>query len=534
MSSARPTRAEGAGRGRFLRQVLPILLAMSLALCCATKQTEAPADGHDARADKSKKKTVILSTVFDDQKAGAEAAKAIEMEMGIYPSPTLTAYVEKIGRRLVGYAPLQPFHYRFAIVDQFTPNAFSLPGGYIYVSRGLIALAATEDELANVLGHEIVHAAERHIAAQQELARRTNPFLMPYVRIGKLAAHSRDHERAADRGGQQIAARAGYDPAALASFLAQLGSAERLTLGYSRLPSYFDTHPGTTERIATTSARAVTIDWKPDANRRTGNEAYLEQIEGVVLDTDPREGIFRENEFIHADMDFRILFPRDWHLVNTHQAVGAYSRNGKARILLTAGPARMPVDETIPYEDWGSVPASERRPISPAEAAELYADHHDPEFRFRVIKSQGVKIGALDAHRIELGGQFGRTGVGGQVTFIAHKGVMFRLTSLASASSWSQYSARALTTARTFRPLEADERDSVEVIHLRVVHALAGEGIAALSQRTGNVWTLAQTAVLNGVFVDRRFEEGQLVKIARASKYEPAQSAGKDTPTPPP
>ena len=483
------------------------------------------AQGGAGDASDKKKKRTVLVTEYDDLEVGEEAALEVEAEMGIYDSAQLTAYVSEVGRRLVQHAPLRPFHYTFQILNQMAPNAFSLPGGHIYVSRGLLALANSEDEIANVLGHEIIHAAERHIAAQQELARRTNPFTLPFLRMARLAAYSRDHERAADRGGQILAAKAGYDPAGLTEFLKHLGDAERLTIGYSRLTSYFDTHPGTTERVSSTAARAVALEWTPEPFRETGRDVYLQRVEGIVLDTNPAEGIFRETEFIHPDLDFRILFPRGWQLVNTNQAVGAISPDGSARFFITLEAPKKP-DRPKGGPDEGSLeraPTEETPPEmpTPREAAERFLEEQGVEFRVRVQREQPVQLGDIDAYRLEIVGRMGVASVTGHLTFIPHAGLVLRLTSVAVSSSWDQYQGRAHTTARTFRSLTEEERSSVDVLHLGLVHALAEEDIATLSQRTGNAWPTGRTAVLNGIFVDARFEEDELVKIARSSLYVP-------------
>ena len=122
--------------------------------------------------------------------------------------------------RLLRHAPQRPFEYEFKILDQTVPNAFALPGGKIYVSRGLLSLASSEDELAGVLGHEITHAVERHAAGRIEHASRLNPFIIGLMRAAEIAEYSRDQERDADRGGQILAAQAGYDPVGIATFWA--------------------------------------------------------------------------------------------------------------------------------------------------------------------------------------------------------------------------------------------------------------------------------------------------------------------------
>jgi predicted Zn-dependent protease len=423
---------------------------------------------------------------------------------------------------MLPYAPRRPFQYSFSVLDQMAPNAFSLPGGHIYVSRGLIALANDEDELAGVIGHEIIHAAERHVAAQQELTRRTSPLLLPWIRMARLAAYSQDHERAADRGGQEIAAQAGYDPAALSEFLKHLGDIERLTIGYSRLTSYFGTHPGTTERVAATAADATTIKWERNRARPVaGREEYLGRISGITLGTDPREGVFVGTEFIHPDMDFRVLFPRGWELMNTHAAVGAASPDHQAQIILTAGPASVPIEDEAGGRLEHTRGTPKQRPLSPEEAAARFIDNPDDEFEAGIIKAQPLKLAGIEAYRIDIKGLMAGTSIRGQLTFIAHRGLMFRLAALAPSGAWSQFVGRARTVERTFRPRDDEERNSVELSRLRIVSALEGEDIPTLSSRTRNSWSPGRTAVLNSVFVNQRFREGDKLKIARSSPYRP-------------
>ena len=165
MSADREKRA-----GRFSAGTWLPLLVLTLALVDACGGTKTPA--------RSKQREVILTTEYDDQRVGEEASSSVEAEMGILDEPHLTLLVQEIGKRLLRSDPSRKFEYEFHIVDQEMPNAFALPGGHIYVSRGLIALANSEDELACVIGHEITHAAKRHAAAMQAHMRTLNPLSM--------------------------------------------------------------------------------------------------------------------------------------------------------------------------------------------------------------------------------------------------------------------------------------------------------------------------------------------------------------------
>jgi hypothetical protein len=181
-----------------------LLVSISI-LACAAAFIFAACSSSPKSGGQKKKRTILL-TEYDDARVGAEASRDVEAEIGLLGDPELDAYVSEIGRRLLRGVPRRSFHYQFAIVDQFEPNAFALPGGYIFISRGLLALANSEDELANTIGHEIVHAARRHASARQAVEQQGNPLSMPWVRAANLAAYGRDMERTADRGGQMLAA----------------------------------------------------------------------------------------------------------------------------------------------------------------------------------------------------------------------------------------------------------------------------------------------------------------------------------------
>jgi predicted Zn-dependent protease len=175
----------------------------------------------------TKQKRTVLYTEYDDVRVGREGADEVARSIGVIEDSDLDAYVNEIGQKLLRGVPRRSFQYQFKVVDQFEPNAFALPGGYIFISRGLLVLANNEDEMANVIGHEITHAARRHAAVQQALARHSNPLSPPWTRMAELASYGRDMEREADRGGQMLAAAAGYDPMGMSTFLKSLGQMEK-------------------------------------------------------------------------------------------------------------------------------------------------------------------------------------------------------------------------------------------------------------------------------------------------------------------
>ena len=452
---------------------------------------------------KGSKKRTVLMTSYDDSRVGQEAAVDVSAQVGVLDDPKLNAYVSEIGRKLLRGLPRRSFRYEFAVVDQTEPNAFALPGGYVFVSRGLLALAIDEDELACVLGHEIVHVNHRHAAAQQGLASRG--ISMPWVRAGKNAAYGRDMERDADKGGQILCAAAGYDPIAMSTFLASLGRAERSQLGYARNASFLDTHPGSSERAAVNAVRASEIRWRRDPRLGNTQRSLYAKIEGLPVGQRPEMGVFRGDLFLHPDLDFQIRFPRGWSTSNSNQAVGAAEPRGEAIVFLTA-----------------DAPRGE-----PHEIAEEWAKKTGENQSIDVQGSKHVKVGKIDAWRLQVDSSSRAGKLSSMVTFIPYREATWRVTGMSRASQAENFLGRTLSTTRSFRPLDAKERASIVSTKLVIVEARRRESLEALSERTGNTWALAELALANSVFIDHRFEGGELVKIVRTSPYVASKEAQK-------
>jgi predicted Zn-dependent protease len=448
---------------------------------------------------------IVLRSEADDRRAGEDAAKEVEAELGLVEDPGLVAYVNQIGQRLALYAPRRDFEYRFRIVDQEAPNAFALPGGQIYVSRGLLLLANSESELANVIGHEIVHAALRHASAQQAVVQ-SIPGLFRFSAAASIASYSRNQEREADREGQELAARAGYDPAGLATFLKDLDYTERLELGSSRLPSFYDTHPTTGERQAEASARARALAWQERAPIAVGTSGYLERIDGLAVGTRAAEGVFQKDRFLHSELDLSLRFPEGWETRNTRQAVGAISPRRDAQVFLEIqSKGEDPLAAAQEYlASEGAVGLGIDAPLQPVRLGPIEA--------VRAVGAAQLQDGAVKAH----------------ITWIAYRGNVYRLTGLAASSVSDKYAGVFNSVARSFRALTARERESIRETRLRIVEARAGESLIEISERTGNRWNVQQTAIMNDLFADAPLRSGDLLKVAVSERYEAAP------PEPPP
>lgn len=449
-----------------------------------------------------------------DRKVGAEASKELELEDGLYNDSKLTAYVNDIGQQVVNQVPDRQYDFEFHIIDQPVPNAFSLPGGYVYVTRGLLALTESPDELACVLGHETTHVIKRHAAQRLEAAEVPGIFALPGALVGTisplagdilaaqqgvgglfLAGYSRDQERMADRIGQELAARAGFDPHAMSWLLERLGQYELLISNPrdQRIPSIFQTHPQTPERVAATRWCAdelvATIIPPPLPHDR---DAYVEMLDGLVLGDDPAAGIFIGDVFMDPTLGVAFSAPPRWSDVNMPVEVVTVSPNQDAAVLLDR-------------------PSGVSSPDQAAQqfVAELARDN------VTAPAVESVTIGDLPARRVTLTEEDGGTVDYAEITWLEHGGVTYRLLAIATSSN--------LTAVRgvvnSFHDLTPAERASIKVTRLRIAEALPGETLADVSRRMDNQWDLKMTAVMNGVDENASLHPGQRIKVAQTEAY---------------
>jgi predicted Zn-dependent protease len=448
---------------------------------------------------------------------GREAAEQVAQEMGLVADPALVAWVAGIGARVAAHSPRKDVRFQFQVAGMAETNAFALPGGYVYVSRGLLALVRDEDELANVLAHEVGHVAARHAAQRETRALGVGllgalgtlaagalggaPAAQSAAQLGQLAgagliaSYGRDQERQADEVGQKMAAAAGFDPGGMASFLGALDREVTLRLGQPRRPTFLDSHPSTPERVTATAARARTLGTRGGPAPLAARNAFGGHLAGLLVDEDPADGVVRDASFLHPDLDFVLRFPSGWKVQNGRAAVGAQEPEGQALAVLQG-------------QERGSDPrlAAEHFLRTNAQSLELldhgaFDDAAVPGYRARakVALQQGV--------------------AGAELFWLAQHGTVYRLQCLAGAQAFSGFVQGFERTAASFRPLDAEERASIRERRLLIVSASAGEALEALARRGGNVWPLEQVALANGLEPGAKLSAGQRVKIAVEKPY---------------
>lgn len=285
----------------------------------------------------------------DEKRVGAEEhPKMLEAFGGTYDDAALQAYVSEIGRRLVAQSETPKARFQFFVLNDDTVNAFALPGGYIYISRGLIALCEDEAELAGVIGHEIGHVTARHSAQRYSSAMAANIGLTAVGILGSvfgapsglgnlasfgaqaaLQSYSRSQELEADKLGARYMTRVGYDANGLTDFFAKLDMQNGIEADMEGRPknshSIMSTHPRTTDRIE--QARQLAAELTPPAAKRE-RQLFLSQVDGVLFGKDPKEGFMKGDTFLHPDLGFRFEFPPGFKVNNGKSEVIATDEKG--------------------------------------------------------------------------------------------------------------------------------------------------------------------------------------------------------------
>jgi predicted Zn-dependent protease len=481
----------------------PALAALLLAAGCAVN----PVSGQ---------RELILVSEEQERAAGREGAEQVAAHMGILAAPELAAYVAAVGARVAERSPRAGVEWRFEVVDQEVPNAFALPDGHIYVSRGLIELANSEDEVAAVLAHEVVHVAARHHAQRQTRAAGAGLLALPgsiagsvlggplgelvqapmiAIGAGIVASYSRDQEREADRVGQRLAAEAGYEPAALAS---QLETLARWTREHARRadePGFFDSHPSAPERAADARAHAGILPGQPRPGVAPDRAAFLGRLEGLLVGANPAEGLLVDGRFVHPDLLFSLRFPEGWRTANARSAVAAWSPDERASLVLEL----------------------EARGEDPGAAAAATLEASSRQTPLAVLRSGALEIGGLPAYRAEVAAGRARSFL--HLTWIAYRGLIYLVAGVVDETDAASRRRSFEEASASFRPLAPEERAAIREHRLRLARAQAGESLAALVRRAGSSWDVGYVALANALAPDVSLAQGALVKIAVPAPY---------------
>ena len=427
---------------------------------------------------------------------GREADRQVVSSMGLVENAELAALVDETGQALAAVSERPDLPWTFRIIDDPTVNAFALPGGFVYVTRGMLAHLESEAQLAGILGHEIGHVTARHSVNQlsrQQLASLglglgmvLVPELRQFDQIAGLGMQllflkfGRDDERQSDELGVEYMTQLGYDPAELADVFGLLARKSQDEGG--ALPAWASTHPQPGERQSTILALA---DRYPAAET-VERDAYLTRLDGLVFGDDPRNGFFKDGVFHHPELTFRFALPRGWQGLNGDQAVQLMGPEQDVIMVLQLAEAS-----------------------DPRAAAERFAGQEGVQIR----DTRSASIHGLDAYWVDFIVETSEGTLAGRAAFPRVDGRVYAFYGFSAAGRWGSHQGTVTDVLGSFQretdpAVLAVTPDRIDVLSLD--HALSVRDFVREYQVATDAATVA---LINQVWDTERLEPGWVKRV---------------------
>ncbi len=447
---------------------------------------------------------------------GRSSDRELIQEMGLYQDDELSAYVTEIGERVLAQSDLRqpdtPEIYRnleftFRVMDSSVVNAFALPGGYVYVTRGLLAHLNNEAQLAVVLGHEITHVAARH-ASQQALKQQwgqiglvagavigtgitgNENFADQFLGLGGSVfqmltlKYGRDAERESDLYGVEYSAKAGYAVGESAEFFNSLGRIS--SKSGSRLPTWQSSHPDPGEREG--RIKQLVIEMRARyGDLKVGEAEYLSRIDGLVVGENPRAGVALRGKFYHPDMNFQFDVPQDWRVKNEASRVTLTDSAGRAIVIFGIGQGDTPE-------------AAARSFVAGAN--------------FQPARAGSAKVGSQPGYSVEGLIETSSGTMAVENLFFSYNKMVFSFLSYALHSDREVYWPSFSRIAQSFKPIENPAIRGLEPARLKV--QAASREMPFKNYISGDeAYGLApiDLAIINQVELDQRVQKGRMLKL---------------------
>jgi predicted Zn-dependent protease len=427
-----------------------------------------------------------LSLVSESQEIqmGKEASQQVAQSIGLYNNAGVQSYVAALGKSMAAQSERPNLPWEFHVVDDASVNAFALPGGFIYVTRGLMTSINDEAELATVVGHEIGHVTNRHSVQQISKAQLAQLGLgigsilsSDIARFGQLASaglsvlflkYSRDAENQADQAGFRYALNQNYDVREMANVFETLDRISEAS-GGGKLPEWLATHPDPGNRIKHIEAMLDTLKRDPSTGK-TNREQYLQRIQGMTYGEDPRQGYFEGSHFYHPQMRFQLTFPRGWQTQNTPQAVVAMSPNQDAIVQLgLAGNA------------------------SPTQAAQQFLSQQG----IQAGQGSSASINGYPAATSYFQAQTEQGNIQGLVSFISYGGTTFGILAYTPAGKLGSYENVFATTIRSFGELRDQSKLNVQPARVELVRLNRSMTLEQFNAQYPSSIPIEQLAIIN-------------------------------------
>jgi predicted Zn-dependent protease len=440
----------------------------------------------------------MFSLVSEGQEIemGQQAMAQVDAGLGLYDSPALQAYVDSVGQAMAAVSERPELPWTFKIVDDPVINAFALPGGPVYLARGIMAHFNSEAEMASVLGHEIGHITARHSVEQisraqlMQIGLVASVVLVPELRpfgdalgggLGILfLKFGRDDESQSDELGFRYMTRLGYDPQGAVDMFEILERQRESSGGI--VPEWQSTHPDPGNRVIAAEQRLASSQVEGGIVRR---EEYLQRLDGMMFGKDPAQGFFVEGRFVHPVLRLQFGFPDGWDKQNAPTSVLAQSPEGDAVMQITLAEGDTPEEAASAFFDLQGIErlGARSRTVNGLRAV---------QGTFRVNTEQGT----LD----------------GQVLFVKHADLVFRFMGYTPTSRMGTYAVTFEQSLESFGPMNEERWINLEPKRMEIVRVPNEMTAERFFQRFPSTVNLETVRLVNG------WNEGHVIPAGSLAK----------------
>lgn len=474
---------------------IPMITALVTISSCATN----PVTG---------KKQLNFMSEQQEIAMGAEYDPVIISQYGLYQNEAIQKFIDEKGQEMARISHRPHLKFQFRILDSPIVNAFAVPGGYVYFTRGIMAHFNNEAEFAGVLGHEIGHVTARHSAQQQTKATLAQIAMIGGLVLSKevrafaneaqaamqllLMKYSRDHESQSDALGVEYSTKVGYDAREMADFFKTLKALSDDAGG--SLPTFLSTHPDPADRY--THVGQLADEWQakvPQSSYKINRESFLKMIDGIIYGEDPRQGYTESGVFYHPELKFQFPVPQGWDLLNSPSQVQMAPQDGQALMIFTLAE--------------GSDP----------QAA---ASNTSSQLNLTVKSSKNVTVNGLQAVEVmsEQVSQDQSTGqqnvIQVQSLYIRYSNLIYVFHGVAAPANFSGYDAQFDKTMYGFRELKDQAKINVAPERIKLVsvkqNGTLGQALNSFNMPTNRHRELA---ILNGMDITDKVNAGDMIKI---------------------
>lgn len=450
------------------------------------------------------KRDFMLLSEEKEKEMGRASDPDIVSYFGVYEDTQLQQFIKRKGQEMAKISHRPNLGYEFKIVDSPVINAFAVPGGYVYFTRGIMAHFNNEAEFIGVLGHEIGHITARHSAKQYsrsmvaQVGLTVGSVLSP--KLGQLAGiaqngtgllflkFGRDAERQSDKLGVEYSTKIGYDAHKMADFFQTL---ERMSAGSGQtVPNFLSTHPQPGERYATVHRLASKTQTKTTGTLEVNRDSYLNMIDGLVYGEDPRQGFQEGQTFYHPELGFEFPVPSGWQLQNTPQQIQMAPENGESLIIFTLAAGNSLQDA----------------------ASTSLKNYNLSQESISAIKINGLNALVVGVSQTQENGET----IAGKMYLIEYDGNIYNILGITSSNLLTRYINVFDNTSKGFKVLTDQSKLNKQPKRIKIQTVSSDATLQVQLTKYGiPSSSLNELALLNGMLLEDMIRKGTKIKLIK-------------------